>query len=97
MTNDKNDDARIGAGHAEAMFRMGLKELRGALYPDSNVAQPGEYGLYGTRTPGEVAESRRSDGLGLEEEKGSLLTERIRAAETQPALDEKARDLEVER
>jgi len=97
MTNDKNDDARIGAGHAEAMFRMGLKELRGALYPDSNVAQPGEYGLYGTRTPGEVAESRRSDGLGLEEEKGSVLTERIRAAEAQPALDEKARDLEVER
>lgn len=97
MTNEKSEDAKIGAGHAEAMLRMGLKELRGALYPESNVAQPGEYGLYGTRTPGEVAESRRSDGLGLEEEKGPVLSERIRVAEAQQALDEKAPDLEMER
>lgn len=52
---------KIGEGHAEAMFRQGLRELRGALYPESNVAQPSEYGIYGTRTPGEVAEDRRGD------------------------------------
>ncbi|MBK9118163.1 MAG: hypothetical protein IPM18_00965 [Phycisphaerales bacterium] len=53
MTRD-NDTPKIGAGHASAMFRQGLSELRGALYPESNVAQPTVYGIYGTKTPGEV-------------------------------------------
>lgn len=50
---------KIGEGHFGAMMRQGLRELRGAMYPDSNVAQQPEYGLYGTKTPGEVAEGRR--------------------------------------
>jgi hypothetical protein len=53
--------AKIGEGHAEAMLRQGLSELRGAFYTQSNVAQSPQYGLYGTRTPGEVAEARRGD------------------------------------
>jgi hypothetical protein len=53
--------SKIGEGHASAMLRQGLRELRAAVYPESNVAQQPEYGLYGTRTPGEVAESRRED------------------------------------
>ena len=74
-------DMKIGAGHAHAMFRQGLRELRGAMYPESNVAQPAEYGLYGTRTPGEVAESRRSETMDLEEERGSILGDRLAKAE----------------
>jgi hypothetical protein len=70
------DAPKIGAGHASAMFRQGLSELRGALYPGSNVAQPAQYGLYGTKTPGEVAEARRSDGE-FNEEKGSVLDSRM--------------------
>lgn len=50
---------KIGAGHASAMFRQGLSELRAAIYPDSNVAQPPQYGLYGTKTPGEVVDEKR--------------------------------------
>jgi|GEM_PF-2650558 len=49
---------KIGEGHASAMGRQGLRELRGAMYPESNVAQQPEYGLYGTRTPGEVQDER---------------------------------------
>lgn len=72
--------AKIGDGHASAMGRQGLRELRNALYPESNVAQQPEYGLYGTRTPGEVAESRRDDGRDLNEERGSILADRLREA-----------------
>lgn len=52
---------KIGAGHASAMFRLGLRELRAFFFPESNVAQPSEYGIWGTRTPGEVAADRRDD------------------------------------
>lgn len=55
------DQPKIGAGHASAMFRQGLRELRNALYPESNVASPvTEYGVYGTKTPGEIAEARET-------------------------------------
>jgi hypothetical protein len=50
MSND-NSEPKICTGHASAMLRQGLSELRAALYTDSNVAQPVQYGLYGTRTP----------------------------------------------
>jgi hypothetical protein len=53
--------AKVGEGHVAAMGRLGLHELRGMMYPESNIAQRAEYGLYGTRTPGEVAEARRDD------------------------------------
>jgi hypothetical protein len=67
MKQDKQTTPKIGSGHAAAMARLGLKELRAAAFPEtSNIAQPSEYGLYGTRTPGEVAESRRSEELNEE-------------------------------
>lgn len=74
-------DPKIGAGHASAMFRQGLAELRNALYQDSNVAQPAQYGLYGTKTPGEVAEARRAEERDLNEEPRSILDERMEQAE----------------
>lgn len=52
---------KIGDGHANAMFRQGLSELRASLYTGSNIAQPAEYGLYGHQTPGEIAADRKPD------------------------------------
>lgn len=66
-------NGKFGDGHASAMFRQGLRELRGAMYPNSNVAQTPEYGLYGTKTPGEVADDRRGD-----ESDRSILQEKLR-------------------
>lgn len=42
-----------------ASFRQGLHELGAALYPPGTVAQHPEYGMIGTRTPGEVADGLR--------------------------------------
>ena len=97
MTRNEGSDHKLGEGHAEAMFRLGLRELRGSLYPESNVAQQSEYGLYGTRTPGEVAESRRSEGYDLEEEKGSIVADRLKQAEAIPPQDRDTKDMEQER
>ena len=93
-----NESIPIGTGHAEAMFRQGLAELRGALYPESNVAQPAQYGLYGTRTPGEVAEARKADGeRDMDEEPKSALMERLAQAERDSREPEPpARDMERE-
>jgi len=85
-----SDQPKWGSEHASAMFRQGLRELRGALYPESNVAQQPEYGLYGTVTPGEVAESRRSDERSLDEEPthGSILGEKLQQLEQQPVMEQ---------
>lgn len=69
---------KIGAGHAKAMGRLGLSELRGALYNQSNVAQPSQYGLYGTSTPGEVEKDRKGEGLDRNEEPSPALEERLK-------------------
>ena len=71
---------KIGDGHAAAMGRQGLDELRAALYADSNVAQRPQYGLYGTMTPGEIAAAREGDERALEADKGSdsIVGDRLR-------------------
>ena len=56
-----SDKPKFGAGVLSAYGRQGLAEIRGALYPESNVAQPTEYGMWGTPTPGEVASDREID------------------------------------
>jgi hypothetical protein len=78
---------KIGAGHASAMFRQGLSELRAALYPESNVAQPAQYGLYGTRTPGEVMQERGSDARDVDEQPRSALAEAVERAEKEPTRE----------
>jgi hypothetical protein len=93
--------AKIGEGHAGAMGRKGLDELRNAFYPESNVAQKhAEYGLYGSWTPGEVAEARRDDARGLEEEqsmdRGSILGDRLREAEGRDVHGRDDKDLDRE-
>ena len=79
--NEQEADVKIGAGHASAMFRQGLSELRAALYTDSNVAQPPQAGMYGTRTQGEVMQERGTYGGGSHEEPSSVLQERIQQVE----------------
>jgi hypothetical protein len=76
---------KIGDGHASAMFRQGLRELRASLYPESNVAQNPEYGLYGTKTPGEIADDRKEAARDMDEEnatdRSSSLADHLRQAE----------------
>ena len=76
-----SETGKIGAGHAAAMGRLGLHELRNAVMPESNVAQQhAEYGLYGTATPGEVSEARRVEEYDRGEEGGSVLDDRMQQA-----------------
>lgn len=84
---DKQPQPKIGAGHAQAMFRQGLTELRAALYPESNVAQPSVYGIAGTRTPGEVMQEKQGE-LRDPDEKPSILGERLKQAEREAAVRE---------
>ncbi len=50
--------AKIGEGHADAMARLGLKELRNAFNPARESVADSELGLYGTATQLEVGEQR---------------------------------------
>lgn len=51
--------AKVGAGHAEAMFRLGFNELRELGNPQlQSVVQPLQPGVIGNPTPGEVAKDR---------------------------------------
>lgn len=64
MAKQEQGTPKIGAGHASAMFRQGLAEIRGALYNEGTVAQPTQLGIYGTKTPGEVQHEREASVLG---------------------------------
>ena len=61
-------ERKIGAGHAAAMARLGLKELRNAANPSRESVADTEIGLYGTQTQGEIAEARGGPGQGPEQE-----------------------------
>jgi hypothetical protein len=64
---------KIGAGHAAAMGRLGLRELRNAFNPSRESVADTEMGLYGTQTQGEIAQSRGNlrggGGLNAHQEK----------------------------
>ena len=45
-----------------AYFRQGLHELGAAFYGGGTAAQHSEYGMIGTRTPGQVADGLRAAG-----------------------------------
>jgi hypothetical protein len=64
-------DRKIGAGHVEAMARLGLKELRNAANPSRESVADTEVGLYGTQTQGEIAAARGGPGQGPEQESKS--------------------------
>jgi hypothetical protein len=88
------DTRKIGEGHAAAMGRLGLRELRELGNPGGNVTQASEYGLYGSATPGEVAESRRHDLYGEQEspDRDSVLADRLQQAKDREVRDRDDRD-----
>jgi hypothetical protein len=59
---------KIGEGHAAAMFRLGLKELRNALNPSRESVADQEIGVFGTLTQGEIADARDGPGSGSNQE-----------------------------
>ena len=61
-------ERKIGEGHAGAMFRLGLKELRNALNPSRESVADQEIGVYGTLTQGEIADARDGPGSGSNQE-----------------------------
>jgi hypothetical protein len=87
MKSQEKVDTKIGSGHVRAMAKQGLEELRAALYPGSNIAQPTGYGVFGKETPGEVAQQR--ENLDADQEPKSVLGERLEAAEAKRDAQEK--------
>jgi hypothetical protein len=70
---------KVGEGHAGAMFRLGLKELRNALNPSRESVADNEIGVFGTQTQGEIAKARGGPGQGPEQEGAMLSLDDIRA------------------
>jgi hypothetical protein len=67
-----------------------LRELRAAIYPESNIAQPPVYGIAGELTPGEISESRGTEDLDKEEEKQSSLADKVRESEARAPQEKEA-------
>lgn len=93
---------KIGAGSLEAMGRQGLKELRAALYPDSNIAREAEIGTYGTLTQGEIADQKAdgqvSETISRDRHSDSQLDERMADLNRTPqAREPPERQQEIER
>lgn len=70
-------------------------------YPDSNVVQPTEYGVYGTKAQGEIADERsRIDRKSTLDERveraGSQSKQQERTQEKQPERDGDGPELEME-
>jgi len=67
-------ERKIGAGHLEAMARLGLKELRNLANPSRESVADTEVGLYGSLTQGEIAQARNGPGQGPEQESDKTLS-----------------------
>lgn len=79
--SDQKKPQKIGAGHLSAMARLGLAELRSAMYTQSNVVQQhSPYGVWGTKTPGEVMQDREGETRDPDE-RPSILNERLKQVE----------------
>ncbi len=72
---------KIGEGHAAAMLRLGLKELRNAINPSRESVADQEIGIYGSLTQGEIADARDGPGSGSNQEsrRGNITLEDVRA------------------
>ena len=83
--------AKIGEGHAAAMGRLGLAELRNAFNPSKESVADRDMGLYGQATQGEIANARSGPGDGPEQE--SLTMDDLRAAAQEKVQEnERGRD-----
>lgn len=82
----------MGAGHASAMFRLGLAEIRAAsTFSESNITQPSPYGIYGVATPQEVLADKQGE-VREQDEQPSILGDRLEQAERQAVEREPERD-----
>lgn len=90
-----------------AYFRQGLRELGNVFYGSGTAAQHAEYGMLGTRTPGEVADgvrgiNRTQMSWGYNDPDQSQLDQQIQEIEQQieaspePEI-EPEREMEIER
>lgn len=96
--NEEKVSQPLGKGHVTAMLRLGLHELQGAMYTDSNVVQPVEYGVFGSATPGEVAEARRTSPDISDKESASILNDTMnRAADRSSHRSGREREVDLER
>jgi len=92
------NDRKIGEGHAAAMFRLGLKELRNAVNPSRESVADSEIGLYGSATQGEIAQARAADtGYGPEEEAPQKMTLDELRSDANQKTQEAERDVEPNR
>jgi hypothetical protein len=80
---------KFGEGHAAAMGRLGMAELRNAVNPSRESVADKEMGLYGTSTQGEIATARKGPGDGPEQESRSTTLNDLRAY-----ADERAKEAE---
>ncbi len=62
------DKPKFGTGHAKAMARLGLRELREATMPFPESIAREELGTFGNPTPGEIQRERREEKEGREPE-----------------------------
>jgi hypothetical protein len=90
--------SKIGAGHASAMLRLGLKELRNAANPSRESVADSELGLVGTQTQGEIAQARGGAGQGPEQESKLTLSDLRKEGERHAEQEkERQRDIGLER
>ena len=84
-----------------AYFRQGLNELGSVFYGGGTAAQPSQYGMIATRTPGEVADGLRGIQSGIGGQDGrapSVLEEHLGRAEERTVEREPERqDPQIER
>ena len=83
---------KFGEGHAAAMGRLGLAELRNAFNPSRESVADKDMGLYGQATQGEIATARKGAGGGQEQE--SMTMDDLRADAKQQESEEKAKEPE---
>lgn len=83
--------SKIGEGHAAAMGRLGLAELRNAFNPSRESVADKDMGLFGQATQAEIANARKGPGDGPEQK--SLSLDDLRSAASEKARDnERGRD-----
>jgi hypothetical protein len=83
--------AKFGEGHAAAMGRLGLAELRNAFNPSKESVADKDIGLYGSATQGEIAQARKGPGDGPEQESMTMKDLKVAAAE-KTKEDERGKD-----
>jgi hypothetical protein len=66
----------IGTGIVGAYWRMGLAEMRNALYQESPIAVHTDYGMWGMNTPSEAAAPRMGEDQS-KDDKDSVIDDRL--------------------